>query len=151
MERTLTELIPVLQIAIGPVILISGVGLLLLSMTNRFGRIIDRSRSLVREVRSAQGAARERDQKQIHFLLRRARILRAAILLALVSVLAAAFLIILLFLFALLEVDAAWVITGVFVGCLGSLIGSLGCFIRDINLSLVALKMELHDHGERPA
>lgn len=31
---TLTQLIPVLQLAIGPVILISGVGLLLLSMTN---------------------------------------------------------------------------------------------------------------------
>jgi len=35
---TLTQLIPVLQVAIGPVILISGVGLLLLSMTNRYGR-----------------------------------------------------------------------------------------------------------------
>jgi hypothetical protein len=34
---TLAELIPILQIAIGPVILISGVGLLLLSMTNRLG------------------------------------------------------------------------------------------------------------------
>ena len=37
----LHELIPVLQVAIGPVILISGVGLLLLTLTNRFGRIID--------------------------------------------------------------------------------------------------------------
>ena len=43
---TLTELIPILQIAVGPVILISGVGLLLLSMTNRLGRAIDRARIL---------------------------------------------------------------------------------------------------------
>ena len=50
------ELIPLLQTAIGPVILISGVGLLLLSMTNRFGRIIDRSRILAHEMRS--GSAR---------------------------------------------------------------------------------------------
>ncbi|MFN9975717.1 MAG: DUF2721 domain-containing protein, partial [Phycisphaerae bacterium] len=34
---TVPDLIPVLQVAIGPVILISGVGLLLLSMTNRLG------------------------------------------------------------------------------------------------------------------
>ena len=37
------ELIPVLQMAVGPVILISGIGLILLSMTNRFGRVIDRA------------------------------------------------------------------------------------------------------------
>jgi hypothetical protein len=48
---SLTELIPVLQMAIGPVILISGVGLLLLSMTNRLGRVIDRARLLYRELR----------------------------------------------------------------------------------------------------
>jgi hypothetical protein len=41
---TLQQLIPTLQVAIGPVILISGVGLLILSMTNRLGRTIDRSR-----------------------------------------------------------------------------------------------------------
>ena len=40
----LTALIPILQVAIGPVILVSGVGLLLLSMTNRLGRIVDRRR-----------------------------------------------------------------------------------------------------------
>ena len=43
-EFGVSELIPVLQTAIGPVILISGVGLLLLTMTNRLGRVIDRAR-----------------------------------------------------------------------------------------------------------
>lgn len=41
---SLADLIPTLQPAIGPVNLVSGVGLLLLSMTNRPGRVIDRSR-----------------------------------------------------------------------------------------------------------
>ncbi|WP_345111750.1 DUF2721 domain-containing protein [Candidatus Villigracilis vicinus] len=44
---SIQELIPVLQTAIGPVILISGVGLLLLSMTNRLSRVIDRARNLL--------------------------------------------------------------------------------------------------------
>lgn len=39
---SLTELVPILQLAVGPVILISGVGLLLLTLTNRFGRMLDR-------------------------------------------------------------------------------------------------------------
>jgi len=49
---SLHELIPVLQVAIGPVILISGIGLLLLGMTNRYGRTIDRARELA-QVRRA--------------------------------------------------------------------------------------------------
>ncbi len=40
----LADLIPIPQISIGPVILISGVGLLIGSMNNRLGRTIDRSR-----------------------------------------------------------------------------------------------------------
>ena len=42
----LTEIVSVLQVAIAPVILISGVGLLLLSLTNRFGRAVDRTRQI---------------------------------------------------------------------------------------------------------
>ena len=49
---SLEQIIPILQLAIGPVIVISGVGLVLLSMTNRFGRVIDRSRSLTKIIRS---------------------------------------------------------------------------------------------------
>jgi hypothetical protein len=44
---SLEQIIPELQDAIGPVILISGVGLLLLTMTNRLGRAIDRARQKI--------------------------------------------------------------------------------------------------------
>ena len=59
------DLIPVLQVAIGPVILISGVGLLLLSMTNRFGRVIDRARSLARSLDDATPEEEERVRRKI--------------------------------------------------------------------------------------
>jgi len=52
------DLVPILQVAIGPVILISGVGLLLLTLSNRFGRAVDRSRLLVREMRQAEAPER---------------------------------------------------------------------------------------------
>jgi hypothetical protein len=45
-DMHLSTLIPTLQLAVGPVILISGIGLLLLSMTTRFGRTIDRTREI---------------------------------------------------------------------------------------------------------
>jgi hypothetical protein len=139
----LRELIPVLQVAIGPVILISGVGLLLLTLTNRYGRTIDRSRQLVRELRDLAGADRQRIEGQIEILYRRARLIRLSILLAGLSVLLAALLIIMLFLTALVKLEAGIALSVLFIACMVSLSGSLVAFIRDVNVSLVALKLEL--------
>ena len=139
----LAELVPILQIAIGPVILISGVGLLLLSMTNRFGRAIDRSRILSRELRENPNVDREQILAQVMILSKRADLIQRAITLASVSVLLAAILIIVLFLMALLQVNAAWLIIVLFIGCMVSLIGSIIAFIQDINHALEALKLDI--------
>lgn len=137
------RIIPLLQMAIGPVILISGVGLLLLTMTNRLGRAIDRVRLLTQDL-SPQGAdKREQTLAQVAILYRRTRIIRLSILLAAVSALLASALIITLFLAALLQWDAGLLASVLFIGCMGSLFASLLAFIRDINLSLHALKLEL--------
>lgn len=65
---TVTQLIPVLQVAIGPVVLISGIGLLILSMTNRFGRVIDRGRSLTRELPEVPRQDQIRVNEQLRIL-----------------------------------------------------------------------------------
>ncbi len=137
------ELIPVLQVAIGPVILISGVGLLLLTLTNRYGRAIDRSRQLMRELRALQGADRQRLEGQVEILYRRARLMRLSITLAGVSVLLASVLIIVLFLAALWQAGMGLLISLLFIACMVALIGSLAAFLRDLYLSLGALKLEL--------
>jgi Protein of unknown function (DUF2721) len=139
----LNEIIPVLQVAIGPVILISGVGLLLLTMTNRLGRAIDRARQLARELPKRSEDERARVVVQVATIYRRARLLRLTIALAGTSVLLASVLIIALFLSALLKRDYGLVISLIFIACMGSLIGSLVAFIYDIHLSLVALRLEL--------
>ena len=143
----LSELIPVLQVAIGPVILISGVGLLLLTLTNRYARTIDRSRQLVGELRECTEADRQRLRGQVEILYRRARLLRLSILLAGVSVLLASVLIIVLFLTALWKLEVGLLVGLLFIACMVSLSGSLVAFIRDINLSLGALKLELGYQG----
>jgi hypothetical protein len=137
-----SELIPVLQVAIGPVILISGVGLLLLTLTNRYGRTIDRSRQLMGELRACAEEDRRLDG-QVAILYRRARLIRLSILLAGVSVLLASFLIIVLFLMALWKLEVDLLVSLLFILCMVALSGSLVAFIRDINLSLGALKLEL--------
>jgi hypothetical protein len=143
---TLQQLIPVIQTAVGPVILISGGGVLLLSFTNRFGRIVDRSRLLARELPSATA---ERDQLsvQLAILYRRAKVLRLSIVLATASVLLAGFLIISLFLAALLHLEAPLLVSLCFILCMASLIASLIVFLLDLQMSLTALRVELAQAG----
>lgn len=135
----MVELIPVLQTAIGPVILISGIGLLVLSMTNRLGRAIDRTRQLGAGADPARG-------EQLRILWRRARVLRTAITLAVGSALAAALLVIVIFVAAMLGAEAGMLIAGLFTLGMLALILSLVLFIYDLNQSLAALKLELERH-----
>jgi len=139
----LQQLIPVLQVAIGPVILISGVGLLLLSMTNRLGRTIDRSRELVEQQRRSGGVERQRFDAQLKILWRRARFLQTAITFACAAALLASALIIMLFVGVLMSLEISIAIVLLFISCMAAVIGSLVFFIRDIDLSLHALALEL--------
>ena len=138
----------ILVAAVSPVILISGVGLLMLSMTNRFGRVIDRSRQLGQALRTAPEQERKRLGRQLEILRRRAGLLRRAISLATLSVLMAAILVIALFLAAMLHLEIVLLAALVFIVCLLLLIFSLAAFLQDINLSLVALKRELEPSDE---
>jgi hypothetical protein len=146
---TLQQLIPVIQTAVGPVILISGVGLLLLSMTNRFGRVLDRARLLTSDLPAATATTREHLIVQLAILYRRAKIIRLAIILATASLLLAGLLIISLFLAALLQVEAALPVTLCFILCMASLIASLVVFLLDLQVSLTALRVELTQAGFR--
>jgi multidrug efflux pump subunit AcrB len=144
----LEQIIPELRDAIGPVILISGVGLLLLTMTNRLGRAIDRARQLKAELPKRTESEREHLQAQVAIIYQRAKLIRFSITLAALSALLAAALVVTLFLTALLQWQNGWLVSVIFIVCMVSLIGSLVAFIRDINLSLRALKLELGDDRE---
>lgn len=139
---SVSELIPILQTAIGPVILISGIGMLLLTMTNRLGRLIDRSRLLSGELKRNPESG-EAIQAQLNILQYRAVLVQRAITLSSVGVLLASILIITLFFTALFRLEDAWLISILFIGCMVSLIGSIIAFIMDVNQSLVALRLEL--------
>jgi len=141
----LNEIVPVLQVAIGPVILISGVGLLLLTMTNRLGRAIDRARQLKSELPKRTEQDRQQVLAQVAIIYRRARLIRSGITLAALSALLAAALIIVLFVTALLRLEQGLLVSLLFIACMVALLTSLVAFICDINLSLRALKLELEN------
>jgi hypothetical protein len=162
---TVTQLIPVLQTAVSPVILISGVGLILLTMTNRLGRIVDRSRVMATDLPNMQGNKHERIERELHILWKRARLMRLAIGGVTLSALASAILVIVLFVSTWLKLDAGWLLGGLFILSMGALcvakldagwllgglfILSMGAlcvallvFIREIHFSLQAIALEI--------
>jgi len=139
----LHQLVPILQMAVSPVILISGIGLVLLSITNRFGRVIDRARVLSDVLRNATPERHARLDSQLQILYRRSRVMRLSVALCSVALLLAALLIIVLFTSAFLQLELGTLIAFSFIACMISLIGSLVAFIADINLSLAALKLQI--------
>jgi len=110
-----------LQLAVSPVILISAYGLLLLSMTNRLGRAIDRARALAREGSHAKS-------EQIEIIARRAVWIRLSIV---------------LFVSVHLPVNIAPAVSVLFIGSLVSLVIGLAYFLIDIFASLHAMQAEL--------
>lgn len=139
----LNDLIGTLQLSIGPVILISGIGLIILSLTNRFGRIVDRTRQLSVEYRSSASTDQERILLELKILSRRAKVIRNSNLLAVLSVLLVSFIIIGLFGSALYHFNMTYFLIILFISSIISLILSLGLFIYDLDLSLKALWIEL--------
>lgn len=143
-----SEFVAFLNVAIGPAILVSGVGLLLLSMTNRFGRVIDRTRILVARVTGADGVRNEKVIAQLRTLARRARVLRAAVTMAVLSLLFTALLVMGLFISSTFRCETqsvAITLTACFAGSMLSLMTALVLFLYELNISLRALWLELPD------
>ena len=130
-----------LQLAVSPVIHISAYGLLLLSMTNRLGRAIDRARQLVLE-----GSAKE---EQIAIIARRALWIRRAIVFVSLALIAAALLVLVLFGSVHLPVNVGPAVSVLFIGSLVCLVVGLIYFLVDIFASLQAMEAELLDVSSR--
>jgi len=127
-----------LQLAVSPVIMISAYGMLLLSMTNRLGRAIDRARELA-------GAGAPGRSRQIEILVRRARWIRSSILLIVVAIFMVAMLVLFLFASVFVKVDLKVAVSTLFVASLLSLMLSLACLMADIFGALRAMEAELRD------
>jgi hypothetical protein len=144
METVLpSSFLPVIQLSITPVILLSGVSGLLITLTNRLGRIVDRTRALARESQGAAGAAREHIERQLEIMWQRAKLLRLAVTLAGSSMLLSCVLVVVIFLDAIMHREFTLELVTVFISSVLLLIAALAVFLRDIHVSLRALRLEV--------
>jgi hypothetical protein len=139
------QFVSAFQTVISPVVLISGIGMLVLSMTNRYSHGTNRVRALADEWKNGDAAAKERLAPQVRHLERRLGSLRNAISLAIGSVLFVALLIIALLASYLSGTSFRGLLVVLFGVSLMLLVVSLVLFMRDTGASLAALRRELRD------
>lgn len=142
------SLLPIIQASTTPVILISGLGLLLLTMTNRMGRIIDRTRLYASQLRQAEAAERRQLEVQLDLTWRRAKIVRLSLTFATSSMLVSSVLVVVIFLGATLKVDLSGLMLVLFLSAIALLMAALVSFLRDIFVSLHALHLEVRQAHE---
>jgi len=139
--------VSVIQLAITPVILLSGVGALMLTLTNRMGRVVDRTRSLAGMMQQAEVPDRAHLDTQLKILWRRAKLVRLAVTFAGLSMLFSCVLVMIIFIDAIRgKFGIELVIT--FAASVICLILALTAFLRDIWMSLWALRLEVEKAHE---
>lgn len=135
-----------LQLSVSPVVLISAVGLVLLSVTNRLGRSIDRSRVIANELDNENIDVAREGKEQLRVLVRRAEFLRVSVSLSVASIFFSCLMILFLFIQIFFEIHLEYAVLSGFCLNLLSLMGSVLYLLADISLALRALKIEVARH-----
>jgi hypothetical protein len=145
------QLAGILTASIAPVIVISGVGLLLLTMTNRYSRVIDLARDIIRDLETITDPLRyKRFVQQVRIIYRRARILRLAIIMASLCTPFITFTVLSLFAGQVLGTELDYFSVPCFGLSLFALLSSLYFFMRDVGISLTALELEAGPYVSNP-
>jgi hypothetical protein len=135
-----TDVAHAIQLSLGPVFLLNGLGVLLAMLTSRLARIVDRARVL--EERLPQ--AGEAEATEIHSYLavtsRRGRLMNRAITLGTVAALLVSLVVVLLFAAAFVKFPFGATIALVFIGAMLALVGALWCFLIEVRVATAALR-----------
>jgi hypothetical protein len=133
------DVVHLIQSAVAPVFLLSGVGVTLGVLTGRLARIIDRARYL-EEQAGPTGVLAESTQADLRMLARRAKYTNAAILLCTTSALFVSLVVMGLFAAAFLAMDLSGAIALTFVAAMICLTGAFGAFLIECRLATQILR-----------
>lgn len=140
-DSGITALAHVIQLAVAPVFLLTGVAALLGVLTNRLARIIDRARVLEERLGILGDSERSVSETDLRTLSARARHINRAISLSVTCALLVCAVIAALFGGAFLERDVSGLIGLVFIAAMLSLIGALVSFLLEIYIATRSLRI----------
>jgi hypothetical protein len=131
----ITGIAHVIQMAVAPVFLLTGVAGLLSVLVNRLGRVVDRFRTLHGRLPELQGEARESAESEMAVLGRRIWFIHRAIALCTGGALLICMVIATLFIGSLVSLEVSMIIASLFILAMVSLVVGLLFFLREIQLS----------------
>lgn len=148
--EALNSLLPIIQLAITPVILISGMGALMITLTNRMARIVDRTRVVAEAMPGAEPELRHHLESQLGIMWRRALLIRRAVTTNGLSMLVSCLMVVAIFGAAMFGWKLEVLLLVLFAASILLLIASLIDFLRDIFVSLHALHLQVERARNRP-
>jgi hypothetical protein len=137
------DIVHLIQSAVAPVFLLSGVGVTLGVLTGRLARIIDRARYLEDQMRTT-GVRSEATLASLRMLARRAKYTNAAIALCATSAFFVSLVVMALFAAAFLDARMSEVIAILFVLAMICLTGAFGSFLVECRLATQILRFGTH-------
>jgi hypothetical protein len=140
LETRVGDIAHVIQVAVAPVFLLSGVAATLAVLTNRLARIIDRGRNLETALPAAGEDSAAGMHRELGTLNRRARLIHRAITLCTTCALLICVVIIILFLGALLTPEFSLLTALVFIAALCAYLGALVSFLQEIHAATSSLR-----------
>jgi hypothetical protein len=133
------DIVHLIQSAVAPVFLLSGVAATLGVLTNRLARIVDRARSLEDRMGNRPKSLHNLHH-DLEVLARRSRYINAAITMSATSALFVALVVILLFANAFFDARLAASIAILFSGAMMLLIGAFGAFLIEVRIATAHLR-----------
>jgi hypothetical protein len=139
----------IIQLALGPVFLLSGVGITLSMLTQRLSRIVDRARTLEdrREVTADESRLKTID-RDLRVILRRSRYINSAIALCTTSALLTALVVTLLFASAFTPMSVGGVIAIMFVSSMVCLSIAFLMFLIEVRIATNTLRIGVQKHDK---
>ncbi|MGZ8262331.1 MAG: DUF2721 domain-containing protein [Methylotenera sp.] len=130
--ENVTTVSHVIQLAVAPVFLLTGIGAILAVLTGRLSRVVDRFRVLIERHDQHQPKV----SREMHLLSRRAVWVHWSITLCTMSALFISIVIGALFVGSEINLDSSRLVSPMFILAMLSLILGLICFLREIYLSI---------------
>jgi hypothetical protein len=140
-DQDITTIAHVIQLAIAPVFLLTGIGSLLAVMANRLARIIDRARFVESGWNKLDPSERTEARVELASLSHRATLSSWAINLCALSALLVCALIAALFIDAFVGTNLRWVVGVLFVLSMFVLSAGILCFLREVYVATHTLRI----------
>ena len=130
-----------IDLAVAPVFLLSGIGVLLGVLTNRLARIVDRARKVEESLRQAIPSAPGDARDQLRVAARRAKFINVSITLGTIAALLVALVVAVLFASTFVPLNLAGPVAVLFVLAMAALVGALLSFLLEVRIAIAALRI----------